>query len=1123
MATGSAKKFVYEIQAEYSGEQSIKRLQADLDKIASIEVMAKARQQLRDAAAEMKSMEAEAARLKDALSKSFDPRIFARLNSETEKLGRMDADFGRQEAKLNRLANRYAELKAARDRAMSAAGSSPTEAEAAKLEKLGAALAKAESAWRRQGERVREASQRMAESRARIEQLNKALAGSRDPALQRQYDAQTQALANQGKTLDDLKKRYREAAAEAKNLGVSAKDSAAQLAALQRSTNKIGRGLAARQTLGIRSDADIQADIARIRRAYETLRQSGTATAAELRRAHQSMSRQIAGLRGESRGLVETASRLQGLRTALAGFAAAFGVSQLAAQARELFAIADRYAALDAKIKLVTKSEEEAARVRERLYSLSQATGTAYADNADAFSKLALSMREAGIDGEETARIIDVVNKTLVINGSSAGMAGAFMLQFSQAMASGVLQGDEFRSMMENNGYFAGRLAKHLNTNIAGLRQMSREGKLTQAVLRDFFKSAGGEEIDRDFEAIPKRVSMAVQAIKNAWEQIVAASDQGSGASARLVESLTGFATYLESNREGIQELLADIMLLITRLAELGLAFGRWVADNGETVAAAAKSAAAIAGIGAAVKTVTGTVAALSATRVALHGLAVSAGSFGTSIAAAGLAMRTGFVGALTASAVAVGKLAHTIYTWRQAEEEVRKSQERGAELRARQAEQLARISAATGVTIKSFQELVQAEKEGKIHFDEATSSWVAGAKKREEASKEVASTVVKVEGEALKALVQEYKKHFDEIIRLQQDITGRQKSLAAELRDLGRTGMSDRDAWADQKLEAEEYVAAAKRAAEEAKRAMASGDTITGAARWKEAVQYADDAKSAYRALNKEIKDGDQVIVSRADALKTAMAGVKEAGELAIDLLKQQQEEAYKAMDALEEQSGFAGLMSHMDEALNKWMEGWRAMQGVGEETVENVTFRIVEQERQIESLESAWLRAWANNRNYTVKVADELKKKLDEATKPRTVKVYVAEVQKRRLGGIIGGDPARYARGGKLPGYGGGDRVSALLEAGEFVIRKEAVRKWGAGFFAALNNLRLPELPDLSALLPPMPKAAAAAPTGSMGSMVLELKLPGGDTVAATVSGDDAERLARWNRRVSNTRFRR
>jgi hypothetical protein len=66
-----------------------------------------------------------------------------------------------------------------------------------------------------------------------------------------------------------------------------------------------------------------------------------------------------------------------------------------------------------------------------------------------------------------------------------------------------------------------------------------------------------------------------------------------------------------------------------------------------------------------------------------------------------------------------------------------------------------------------------------------------------------------------------------------------------------------------------------------------------------------------------------------------------------------------------------------------------------------------------------------------------------------------------------------------GALGGYGGGDRIRALLEAGEFVVRKEAVRRYGAGLFEALNNLRL-SLPRLP--VPELPRLQQAWAGGGM-----------------------------------------
>lgn len=96
----------------------------------------------------------------------------------------------------------------------------------------------------------------------------------------------------------------------------------------------------------------------------------------------------------------------------------------------------------------------------------------------------------------------------------------------------------------------------------------------------------------------------------------------------------------------------------------------------------------------------------------------------------------------------------------------------------------------------------------------------------------------------------------------------------------------------------------------------------------------------------------------------------------------------------------------------------------------------------------------------------ASAVNKALDDMAKDRHVRVYVEEVSGGgggggyRWGGIVG-----LARGGKLAGYGGGDRIPALLEAGEFVVRKEAVSRFGSNLFHALNSLRLPAMPKFAA----------------------------------------------------------
>ena len=413
------------------------------------------------------------------------------------------------------------------------------------------------------------------------------------------------------------------------------------------------------------------------------------------------------------------------------------------------------------------------------------------------------------------------------------------------------------------------------------------------------------------------------------------------------------------------------------------------------------------------------------------------------------------------------------------------------------------------------------------------------------EAAKTSAKKTLAITEEELEEMTKRWQDYVKQVRELQDQIAGRQKSLAAELREMGRSGMDDVSAWRDQRREAEEYMAAARRAAEEAKAAFAGGDTITAAAKWREAVQYADDAKSAYRALNQEVKDGDQTVISKAQALQTAMQGVKSAGELGISVLKEQQETTLQAMKSLEEEAEKAGeglsemLTQGMEEAEQLWLKAFKKMGDSAEEAGKQV-YKVWQNaagfwtnvddafsagfSKSADNFTVAWDGAYADFERAGKDAAAAVSKAIDQAAKDRTATIYVRHVEQRAQGGLIGAAGAamrQLASGGKLPGYGGGDRVSALLEAGEFVMRKEAVRKFGAGFFESLNSLKLP---DLSALLPvpPPPALAAAGPAPAADRMILELRLPGGDTVTASVSGNEAERLRRWKRRVSHLEAR-
>ena len=119
-----------------------------------------------------------------------------------------------------------------------------------------------------------------------------------------------------------------------------------------------------------------------------------------------------------------------------------------------------------------------------------------------------------------------------------------------------------------------------------------------------------------------------------------------------------------------------------------------------------------------------------------------------------------------------------------------------------------------------------------------------------------------------------------------------------------------------------------------------------------------------------------------------------------------------------------------------------------------------------------------------------------------PKIVEYYdKSNVPRFQAGGLF-----RFEKGGKLPGYGGGDRRLALLEDGEFVIRKEAVARFGPHLFEKLNRIELPKFKTGGMVGPAFGKSE----TGGM--VNIEFRMPsgksyglmGGEEIARALAGE-------------------
>lgn len=218
------------------------------------------------------------------------------------------------------------------------------------------------------------------------------------------------------------------------------------------------------------------------------------------------------------------------------------GATILAAfSARKLMEYADTWKLIQGRLKLVTDGAGSLASVTDKLQGIANRTRSSFEDVATLYQRIALNADQLGRTQEDVLRITETVSKSIQIGGASAEEASAGVRQLSQALASGRLQGDEFRSIMENMPDLARRLSKELGVTIGELRAMSKAGELTADVVTGALLKMSAA-VDEDFKDVPVTIGGAFKVLGNNILEFVGQADEGTGASSIFAKGLLALA-----------------------------------------------------------------------------------------------------------------------------------------------------------------------------------------------------------------------------------------------------------------------------------------------------------------------------------------------------------------------------------------------------------------------------------------------------------------------------------------------------------------------------------------------------------------------------------------------------
>lgn len=272
-----------------------------------------------------------------------------------------------------------------------------------------------------------------------------------------------------------------------------------------------------------------------------------------------------------NKGLRNGASAADGLLGKVKGIVTTLAAG---AGAKAVLGLSDQLASSSARLSLIVDDGGSVDALEQKIMASAQRSRASYLGTMQTISKLGLQVGDAFNSNDELIRFTELLNKNFVIGGSSATEQAAAMYQLTQAMGSGRLQGDEYRSIIENAPMLAGAIEEYMR-NVQGatgaMKDWSSEGLLTADVIKAaVFNSA--DEVEARFQQMPMTWGQVWTQMQN---KAIAAFDP-------VLSKLNQVANSerFETVTDGIVSGLATIAAVAGVVLDLLISGGSLVVDN---------------------------------------------------------------------------------------------------------------------------------------------------------------------------------------------------------------------------------------------------------------------------------------------------------------------------------------------------------------------------------------------------------------------------------------------------------------------------------------------------------------------------------------------------------------
>lgn len=273
-----------------------------------------------------------------------------------------------------------------------------------------------------------------------------------------------------------------------------------------------------------------------------------------------------------NREIEESVAQADNLMDSIKGLVAAYATIQTVGYIIEL---SDTVTQTTTRLNLIVDDGGSVKELEDKIYLSAQRARGSYLATADAVYKLGTQASQAFSSNDEIIAFTELLNKQFTIAGTEVQSIDAAMLQLTQAMASGRLQGDELTSILENATPVIQNIQRYLQEvegiDASNIKELAADGVITADVIRNSMFYAA-DEINAKFETMPMTFGQVWQSFQNTALM----------AFQPVLERLNELAnsTAFQNMVNGAIEALAMVAGIVLEIFDLIAAVGGFVAEN---------------------------------------------------------------------------------------------------------------------------------------------------------------------------------------------------------------------------------------------------------------------------------------------------------------------------------------------------------------------------------------------------------------------------------------------------------------------------------------------------------------------------------------------------------------